>query len=72
MTTPPTASQPAFVGWYRPSRSARWQQIAAGDSYDATLGELLDKLPAGRTGEGFVTRAGQDPNKSDSRRGSHA
>jgi hypothetical protein len=65
--TPPPAP-PAFAGWWRPHKRARWTRLCDGATYDAAWSALLGRLPA-RNGDSLVTVVGVDPNGQGARRG---
>jgi hypothetical protein len=59
-----------FVGWFRPSRSARWERLAEGPTYGDCWAVLLERLPAkGAGGESVILPAGKHPDQAAARRG---
>jgi hypothetical protein len=70
MTTTDTAAPPAYIGWWRCNRKARWSCVAGGADYDAAWQATLDVLDQQRVhgGESLVLSAGRHPNETAARR----
>ena len=67
---PPPPSAPAWAGWFRPHRGARFEQIVEAADYSECWERVLNVLAErGQTGgDSLVAERGTDPNKGASAR----